>query len=326
MVPYASEFRAINIPVLTTTGYFDPDQRGAFYYYNQHRRWNKKAKHYLLVGPYDHLGARSVADPMVSGYSIDSAANISIMETVWQWFDHTLKDSALPVRLKDYFNYQVMGTNEWRSAPSADAIANDSLVLHLSTIFTRDGFRMLPKPQATKDYITQQVDYRDRELLQLAPVNYLDTALFVGDAVKFISQPLEKEVVMAGGLAGEIRLLINKKDIDLSIALFEQQPDGKYFLLSNSWQRSSYVRSPEKRTLLRPGVEERIPIYNSFMTAKKLSKGSRLVLLVGMNKSPQWEVNYGSGKDVSRESMEDGKEPLLIKWSNRSFIRLPVSH
>ena len=112
--------------------------------------------------------------------------------------------------------------------------------------------------------------------------------------------------------------------ISFVIELFELQPDGKYFLLSNTLQRASFVKDPSKRTLLRPGVEETIPVYNSFFTSKKISKGSRLILVAGMNKSPYWQMNYGTGKDVSIETMEDGKVPLQIKWSNRSYIKIPV--
>jgi uncharacterized protein len=45
------------------------------------------------------------------------------------------------------------------------------------------------------------------------------------------------------------------------------------------------------------------------------------------NLPPNWlrQVNYGTGKDVSLETMEDGKVPLQVKWSNRSYIKIPLS-
>jgi hypothetical protein len=56
----------------------------------------------------------------------------------------------------------------------------------------------------------------------------------------------------------------------------------------------------------------------------QLSKGSRIVALVGVNNHPQWQINYGTGKDVSDESITDAKEPLHVKWYNMSMIKIPI--
>ena len=60
------------------------------------------------------------------------------------------------------------------------------------------------------------------------------------------------------------------------------------------------------------------------MTSKKLSKGSRLIIVVGVQKSQNWQINYGTGKDVSDETISDASEPLEIKWFGDSFIKVPV--
>jgi hypothetical protein len=35
-------------------------------------------------------------------------------------------------------------------------------------------------------------------------------------------------------------------------------------------------------------------------------------------------VNYGTGKDVSDESIADAKEPLHVKWHTDSFVEVPL--
>jgi hypothetical protein len=35
-------------------------------------------------------------------------------------------------------------------------------------------------------------------------------------------------------------------------------------------------------------------------------------------------LNYGTGKEVSDETILDAKEPLKIKWYNDSFVKIPV--
>jgi len=76
--------------------------------------------------------------------------------------------------------------------------------------------------------------------------------------------------------------------------------------------------------LLVPGQKENIPFFNTRIVCKKIDKGSRLVILLNINKHPFEIINYGSGKEVSDENISDAGEPLQIKWYNDSYITIPV--
>ncbi len=41
-------------------------------------------------------------------------------------------------------------------------------------------------------------------------------------------------------------------------------------------------------------------------------------------KQPDVQINYGTGKDVSDETIADAKEPLKVQWFGDSFIDVPV--
>jgi hypothetical protein len=60
------------------------------------------------------------------------------------------------------------------------------------------------------------------------------------------------------------------------------------------------------------------------MACRQLQKGSRIVITLGVNKSADWEINYGTGKDVSEESIKDATEPLDVQWFNSSTFVVPV--
>ena len=81
---------------------------------------------------------------------------------------------------------------------------------------------------------------------------------------------------------------------------------------------------PEKRELLTPGEKTKIPFDKARMTSKKISKGSRLVVVINGIKEPFTEINYGTGKNVSEEAIADAAQPLMIKWYNDSYINIPV--
>lgn len=79
-----------------------------------------------------------------------------------------------------------------------------------------------------------------------------------------------------------------------------------------------------KRNLLKPGDKTWIEFTNSPFVSKKLQKGSRIVVKIDVNKNPFSQLNYGTGKDVSTETIKDATIPLQIKWYNDSYIKIPV--
>jgi hypothetical protein len=78
------------------------------------------------------------------------------------------------------------------------------------------------------------------------------------------------------------------------------------------------------RHLLTPGKATLLPVTRTPLVAKQLAAGSRLLLLLTVNKNPFAQVNYGTGKDVSDESIADAERPLQVKWHDTSFIDVPL--
>jgi uncharacterized protein len=319
MVPTPDEYAKINIPILTTTGYYDGSQIGAIQYFKLHNKYNKNANHYFVIGPYDHWGGQRRPNKNLMGYDIDSVANIRMEELAFQWLDYILKNKPKPELLKDKVNYQVMGTNEWKHAPSLQAINNDTLIFYL------DHKTLVNQKPKKKEFELQTVDFKDRtnQNNYYTPEIIFDT-LDASNGLIFSSNPFENDLFINGSFIGNLITTINKKDMDISLALYEQMPDGKYFFLTRFVGRASYAKDNSKRQLLHPNKKESIPFDNTRFVSKKISKGSRLVILLNINKHPFEIINYGSGKPVSEETIKDTGEPLQIKWHNDSFIKIPV--
>jgi predicted acyl esterase len=119
--------------------------------------------------------------------------------------------------------------------------------------------------------------------------------------------------------------MINKRDMDFTLAVYEVLPDGRYFNLAYYLGRASYARDMSRRKLMTPGTIETIPFSRTGIISRQLSRGSRILVLLTVEKSPFAQVNYGTGQDVSDESIADAKEPLQVRWYNDSTIRVPVS-
>lgn len=319
MVPTPNEYSKINIPILTTTGYYDGSQIGAIQYFKLHNQYNKNANHYFVIGPYDHFGGQRRPSKNLMGYEIDSVANISMEKLAYDWLDFILKGKPKPELLKDKVNYQVMGTNEWRHSPSLQKINNDTLTLYL------EHTTLVSQKPSKKGFEKQMIDFKDRENQNnyYTPEIIFDT-LEASNGLIFTTKPFQKEFTINGIFTGNLWATINKKDMDVSLALYELMPNGKYFFLTRYIGRASYATDNSKRQLLKPNKKESIPFENTWFVSKKISNGSRLVILLNINKHPFEIINYGSGKPVSEETIQDAGEPLKIKWHNDSFIKIPV--
>jgi predicted acyl esterase len=262
---------------------------------------------------------------VVGGYGIDSVAGIAISELTYQWFNYILKDSARPAILSDNINYEVMGANIWKHAPSLSATDNDMLLFYLTDTRTAQHYKLDSDLPATPEFIRQEVDLSDRS--DTAVTNYgniIDSVYDPSNAISFISKPFEKDMEITGSFVGRLNVMINKRDMDVSVAMYEQMPDGKYFQLGSYITRASYAKDRERRQLLQPGRIEIIPINNSIFTSRKISAGSKLLVILSIIKSPHWQINYGTGKDVSDETLADAKIPLQIRWYNNSVIKVPI--
>ncbi|MEN5310256.1 CocE/NonD family hydrolase [Chryseobacterium cucumeris] len=321
-IPYKRDFAKVNIPVLTFTGYYDDDQRGAFYYYNEHYKYNKNADHYLVIGPYDHYGAQGSIKNNLRGYTIDPAANIDHNTLSYEWFDYILKGKKKPEFLKGKVNYQVMGTNQWKSAANIDEISNKKLKLFLSR-------SKLQEVKPALDNTLQTISFTNRKdtLQNFDRYKIMDMAIdpaVLKDKLVFESDALQDPVEINGSFTGNLKVTINKKDIDVRIILYELTSKGEYIQLSSYLGRASYAKNKEKRQLLVPGKISEIPVNNTYFVSKKIEKGSKLIIVLGVNTSPFEQMNYGTGKDVSLETMADAKEPLEIKWYNDSYVEIPI--
>jgi uncharacterized protein len=124
MVPYKKDFEHFNIPVLTITGYYDDAQQSALDYVKENYQYNPQAEHYVVIGPYDHLGTHHAEKTEVlRGYAIDPVAQFSTPELVYQWMDYVMRGGPKPALLKDKINFEVMGANEWHHVSSLAQMA-----------------------------------------------------------------------------------------------------------------------------------------------------------------------------------------------------------
>jgi len=359
MVPYDKEFAKIDIPVLTIAGYYGAEEAGALYYFDEQRRLDPQANHTLLIGPYDDGASQHGAQPTLRGYAVDPVALVDLRELRYAWFDSIFRGAAVPALLKDRVNYEVMGANEWRHVASLEAMGNGVQRWSLNSVAMGASHRLTPvveqpavaarkgkhpakstpaaKPHGKNKgkptdpgYVELTVNLADRSDIDsnwMPQTDIVSRTAEVRNATAYVSDPLQKPLELHGTWSGRLDLTINKADVDLRLTAYELLSSGEYVQLFEPYVlRASYAQDRVTRHPLKAGERQQLTFKIERLTSRRLQAGSRLVLVLGVNKRPDQEINYGGGGDVEGESLaeESSKVPVKIRWWNDSYIETPV--
>ena len=266
---------------------------------------------------------------MLREYTIDPVAQIDSQELKLEFMDYVLKGKPKPALLKDKINYEVMGANLWRHSPSLGSVHGGvPMRLYFSSQKSEGLYSLANRQPPSDSLVTHEVDLADRvkfhnyhsypyPIVQ-GPLSYITESIF-------LSEPFEAPTVISGAFTGELTVVINKKDFDLGVTVYEAMPGGKLFHLGYAIHRASYGENPTKRHLLSPGKTEHVK-FETTLVSRQMQPGSRLLVLVDAIKNPGAQVNYGTGKDVSDESMKDAGDPLKIEIRSGSYFEVPLDN
>ncbi|HET8774142.1 MAG TPA: CocE/NonD family hydrolase [Thermoanaerobaculia bacterium] len=329
MIPQEKEFARIGIPVLTTAGYYYGGPGAAVHYFREHYKYRPNAEHYLVIGPWDHvrghsgtlnvLGTKTMTS--LAGYDLEPAAHIDMAELRYRWFDYVFGKGPRPAILADKVNYMVVGADTWKHAPSLSAMSGRPARFYLTAARTLSQ----SKPPA-EESIPLTVDLADRSDVdrEVPGGGVLDKAVDTANGLQFVSDPFNTPAEISGLFSGHLDFIANKKDFDFSVELYELTTAGEYVLLAPYWSRASYAGHPGRRRLLTPGKRHRLDFEALRLMSRRLQPGSRIVAVLRVIKEAGRQINYGTGKDVSAETIADAGAPLEIRWLTGSYLALPI--
>jgi putative CocE/NonD family hydrolase len=329
LLPSPQELARLDIPVLSMTGYYTLGEAGTLFYFTQHTRYDPHADHVLLVGPYDRAELRGGrAEDLVRGLRTDPAALIDLRALELQWFAYRFLNGAKPALLAAPVNFEVMGANEWRHAGTLEGLAKDRVRLYLTAEPHAGSGRLTPREPSSRAAFHLMVNLSKRKHGGgPAPDTLVTGSVPVENGVAFVSGPLPEGLEVAGRFGGRLHIRINKRDVDLTVALYELLPEGSYLHLFAPAEefRASYLRDRGRRRLLAPGVPEWLDFTSERITAVRVESGARLVLVLRVSKRPDREINYGSGRMVSGDSIAAGRIPVRLNLLRGSYITLPIT-
>lgn len=349
MVPTVDQFKKLTLPILTITGQYDGDELGAMTFYRDHianASPETRAKHFLIIGPWDHAGTRTPTDE-VAGVKFGKDAVVDLNDLHRQWYDWTMKSGAKPAFLKDQVAYYLIasgnsGANgEWKYTDNyANLIANpktfyfDSKNGDANGVF-RSGTLAESKPGSGADkFVYDPLDTRRGEEVEGVEPNDKTAGLdqkfplsIGNDGLVYHTDPLPKETPLVGCPTVTLWVSIDTSDVDLEADLYEIQPDGTSIALWSDLRRLRYRESLRDAKLLKPGEIVKCDFNPGLFVARKMVKGSRLRLVVTAVNSIFWQKNYCSGGVIADETTRDARTchvQIYHDAQHASSIQLPL--
>jgi hypothetical protein len=341
--PTAEQYAKLNLPILTITGQYDGDQPGAFAHYRAHMAHASaaaKARHYLIIGPWDHPGTRTPKEE-VSGLKFGKASLLDLNKLHREWYDWTMKGGAKPEFLKDRVAYYVVGNGaeEWRYANTLDAVTKESMPLYLAShghaneLFDSGALAASTTGDATPDrYVYDPMDVSSAKVDGAEVPNMLTDQRWTlqqsGKYLIYHSAPFEHDTDAAGFPKLTAFIALDQPDTDFRAMLYEVQPDGTSVALSSASLRARYRASTREAHLLTPGKIERYDFDHFTFFARRLQAGSRLRLIIAPMNTLYSEKNYNSGGAVAEETGKDARTVTATLYHDAehpSALYLPIA-
>jgi hypothetical protein len=349
MVPTREQFQKIALPVLTITGQYDGDELGALTYYRDHLANappEARAKHFLIIGPWDHAGTRTPTDE-VAGVKFGPGAILDLNDLHRQWYDWAMKSGSKPPFLKNQVAYYLLapgnsGANgEWKYADSFEKLVANPKTFYFDSkngdangVFRSGALTEKPTAEGADTFTYDPLDTSRGENVEgtdpkekTAAINQT-FALSIGkDGLVYHTDPLPNETPMIGCPAVTLWLSIDTPDVDLSADLYEIQPNGTSVALWSDIGRVRYRESLREAKLVKPGEVVRCDFNPGLFVARRLMKGSRLRLVISAVNSILWQKNYCSGGVVADETAKDARKCNVQVYHNAkhpSAIQLPL--
>lgn len=334
--PKPEDFARMTFPVLTATGYFDDDQPGSLRYYRRHVSYASASaaeKHFLVIGPWDHLGTHHPSKE-IEGLAIPEAAVLDMDKLRADWYDWVLGHGPQPTLLKDRVTYFMLGADEWRHAPTLEAVSSGVLQFFLEgtpeDIFHSGYLKSTAAGAAPPTILVSD----PRELPELDVAKYAANENLLSQfrayqkrAITFHSEPLAHDTEIAGHMRLNLVVQSDAPDFDLWAEVLMVLPDGSAVKLGEDIRRARFRNSYFKNELLKPDQVVEIP-FEFYWMARRIPAGARLRVTIAPLNSPNYQKNYNTGGRIGYERLEDARTAnikLFHDEERKSCLTLPLA-
>jgi hypothetical protein len=337
--PTAAQYSKLTLPILTITGSYDDDQPGALQHYREYMRnasAESKARHYLIIGPWDHAGTRTPS-AQVGGLTFGPASLVDLPKLHLEWYAWTMQDGPKPAFLQKPVAYYVMQADRWRYADTLEAVTAELRPYYLDSrqnatdVLAAGSLQAEAGSGAPDHFVSDPHDMSVAEVEYGAdPGSLTDQRLLYsqrGRELVYHTAPFEKDTELSGFFKLTAWIGIDQPDTDLQVRVYEIGADGSSVALSSDLVRARYRESLREPQLLRTKGALRYDFEHFTFVSRLVRKNSRLRLVITPINSIYSEKNYNSDGVVGSETLRDARAVTVTVFHDRghqSALWVPV--
>jgi putative CocE/NonD family hydrolase len=328
----AEDYEAIDISVLTVTGWFDTAQPGALYYWlgsEAHAPAARDTRH-LVIGPWNHAqtyvgGATALGDWVFSEDSI-----IDLQKLRLAFFDRYLKGEGGTAELPDRCRLYVTGSNAWHTFETypPQGVEYRALYLHSGgAANTYEGDGRLdwrapedePPDRYTYDPEVPVIDFgalpEDRRPFQKRT-----------DVLVYTSDVLEEPLTVIGPVGLKLYAASDCLDTDFFAYFLDVFPDGRAVLVThrNGVLRARYRKGMDRQVFLAPNQPELFEIRLNH-AGHTFLPGHRVRIEISSSWFPVQYPNPNTGNPIATDTESRvAHQTVFHDRRQPSHVLLPV--
>jgi putative CocE/NonD family hydrolase len=249
-----------------------------------------------------------------------------------------LKKGNKPSFLKKRVAYYVMGAEKWKYADNLEEITRKRQRFYLNSdgsagdVFHSGYMEPKPAKHSRPDvYTYDPLDKRPAELEREEIKDYLtdqtyDLNLF-GNGLVYHTSPFARDTEVTGWIKVVAWISLDVPDTDFNMRVSEVKPNGKVINLTQDFLRARYRNSLREASPVDPGEINQY-VFDGFpYFSRRLTKGSRLRLVICCPNSIYSEKNYNGGGVVAEETARDARVAHVTLYHDAeypSYLEIPL--
>jgi uncharacterized protein len=299
-----------------------------------------KARHYLIIGPWDHAGTRTPKKE-VGGLTFGEASILDLNRLHKRWYDWNMKGGIKPEFLKKRVTSYVPGTGaeNRKYADTLETIPNSTRRLFLSSQngSTSSAFHSgelsekQPGIQSPHNYIYDPLDTRPAAREQKDIPNGLTDQSAVlsinGEGLIYQGEPFTEDTEITGYVQLVAWMSMDVPDTDFVAEHDEIMQNGTSVQWTSDLMRARYRDSLTAEKLVKPGEINRYEFVGFTFLSRHVAKASRLRLKLTAPDSIQIEHDYNAGGAVAAESRRDTRTAHIRLYHDaqpQSLLEIPI--
>ena len=322
-------FDKVKVPIHTSGGWFDIFLAGTINGYTGMRARggspDARSKTRMVIGPWGHGQSQKFGD-IDFGHDADH----KLIDYELRFFDHHMKgaqnglDTELPVKI-----FYMGAANKWKFEKDWPIPGTQ-----YTNWYLHQGGRLRPTAPDATTTTNYRYDPED-PVPTLGGNNCCGSPTVAGpvdqqplqnraDIARFISDPLDQPLAIAGPLKMKLHASTDGPDTDWMIKLLDVHPDGRAYPMAEGMLRARFRNGIDKPSLLKPDEVYEFTI-DLVGTAVVFAKGHTIRVDVMSSNFPQFDRNPNTGEASGASAkLRAAKQTIHHSKAKPSHIVLPV--